>query len=337
MGTRILTTIIQGAEYFISSKLAPLKPCDHSTFGLERLAGARVSFAEDQTKSENPAGTPSLASLLHRNSLIMVRELTSSRRMELCSENLRTAIKAGDLKDDPKEIARLLRQILEGLKYIHSKNQIHRDLKPENIFFDSVSRTLRTVRIGDFGLAHMGARQRLAGAQPVDEEKTGNIGTAAYVAPEVKNGLHYGAKADMYSLGVILFELCYKPLPQGMERTDVLTKLRQPKPELPEDFNTAKLGGLEKIILKLLNHDQDERPTAEEVLLSGELPDSIGIEVIRGAMSHLTDPKSMFHSDMIEAILSRRQDDDEARIKSLSWNLNNKVVPPEPCHMVMRW
>lgn len=251
-------------------------------------------------------------------------------------ENLRTAIKADDLHDDPKEIARLLRQILEGLKYIHSKNQIHRDLKPENIFFDSKDRALRTVRIGDFGLAAMGARQLLVGVQSEDEEKTGNIGTAAYVAPEVKDNLHYSAKADMYSLGVILFELCYKPLPPGMERTDVLTKLRQPNPQLPEDFNTTKLGGLEKIILKLLTHDQNERPTAEEVLASGELPDSIGIEVIRGAMSQLINPKSVFHQDVVEAMLSRRHGDDEARIKSLAWDLSNTEEPLHPCHMVMR-
>lgn len=256
--------------------------------------------------------------------------------MELCDGNLRTAINSEGLQDDPKEIARLLRQVLEGLKYIHSKNQIHRDLKPENIFFDSKSRTLRTVRIGDFGLAAMGARQRLAGAQPEDDKMTGNIGTAYYVAPEVKDGDHYGAKADMYSLGIILFELCYHPL-EGMERSVVLNKLRQPNPELPEDFNTTKIGGLDKIILKLLNHNQNERPTAEEVLASGELPDSVGIEVIQGAMSHLTDPKSVFHREVIEAILSRPQGEDEARIKSLAWNLNNTEKPLDPCHMVMRW
>ena len=260
--------------------------------------------------------------------------------MELCDGDLRTAILKEQLYDNPREVIRLLRQILEGLKYIHSQNQIHRDLKPENIFFHAEVRSLRTIRIGDFGLAAMGARRQFADAQnldddPEDDRRTGGVGTAYYVAPEVKNGDRYGSKADMYSLGIILFELCYHPM-EGMERNKVLEKLRDPNPQLPEDFHGEKFGGLDKIIMKLVTHNQDERPTAEDVLESGDLPDAIGMDVIRAAMNALTAPKSVFHQEVVKGLLSRRRDEDEEQIKRLAWSLNNKTEPPDPCETVMR-
>ena len=258
--------------------------------------------------------------------------------MELCTGgNLREAIRKEGLQDNPKEITRILRQVLEGLKYVHSKGQIHRDLKPENIFFDDKSPEKRTVRIGDFGLAAMGIRERLAGANNEDPKMTGGVGTAYYVAPEVKNGEHYGAKADMYSLGIILFELCYHHMPSAFERSTVLDKLRQKNPELPEDFNGSKTGGLDKIILKLLTHDQSQRPTAEEVLASGDLPDSVGMDVIHGAMTYLTDPNSVFHREFVEALFSRPQDSDAATERSIHWDVASNSNPPHPCHSVMRW
>src|SRR5271168_3709736 len=131
--------------------------------------------------------------------------------MEHCERRtLRDLIKRG-LYKDVDEIWRLLRQTLEGLVHIHSLNVVHRDLKPENIFVDGAV----NVRIGDFGLATSGQYS------VPDKGKVGHgvhnmttsIGTPSYVAPEVRSTVGtYNSKVDMYSLGIILFEMSYPPM-----------------------------------------------------------------------------------------------------------------------------
>lgn len=100
--------------------------------------------------------------------------------------------------------------ILTGLAHIHQQGMIHRDLKPVNIFLDSEDH----VKIGDFGLATTVLKSRQneyvlskslieSEKEETDESKTGQVGTALYVAPEI-NGLSkvvYNQKVDIYSLG----------------------------------------------------------------------------------------------------------------------------------------
>jgi translation initiation factor 2-alpha kinase 4 len=92
-----------------------------------------------------------------------------------------------DLHKKTDDIWRLFRQILEGLAHIHSLNIVHRDLKPENIFIDGSGNP----RIGDFGLATSGqysfADKAMASVLNADSELTRSIGTAMYVAPELRS------------------------------------------------------------------------------------------------------------------------------------------------------
>ena len=118
----------------------------------------------------------------------------------------------------------MFREIVEGLVHIHTQGMIHRDLKPVNIFIDSKDH----VKIGDFGLATAGLINQVELVEgeadiPVEEDMTGQIGTAMYVAPElgVSRLTTYNQKVDLYSLGIIFFEMCYPPLATGMERIKV--------------------------------------------------------------------------------------------------------------------
>ncbi|XP_023245579.1 eIF-2-alpha kinase GCN2 [Copidosoma floridanum] len=203
-------------------------------------------------------------------------------QMEFCEKStLRTAIDNGLYKDGER-IWRLFREIVEGLSHIHQKGMIHRDLKPVNIFLDSNDH----VKIGDFGLAttnilpslpHSIEKESqvdkgLGSEKDYSESLTGQVGTALYVAPELSTQAVkaiYNQKVDIYSLGIIFFEMCYKPLKTGMERVKIILNIRSKEILLPPEFNETNTKHL---LCWLLNHDPSQRPSANELLASEFLP-----------------------------------------------------------------
>ncbi|XP_059209001.1 eIF-2-alpha kinase GCN2 isoform X2 [Centropristis striata] len=203
-------------------------------------------------------------------------------QMEYCEKStLRDTIDHG-LHQDQNRLWRLFREILDGLAYIHEQGMIHRDLKPVNIFLDSQDH----VKIGDFGLATDHPANVAAGKFEVEESSsaampkpdptgnmTGMVGTALYVSPEVQGNTKatYNQKVDLFSLGIILFEMAYRPMTTGAERISVLSQLRLEPMIFPEDF-AAYEQGTQKVMEWLLNHDPALRPTAQELLKSELLP-----------------------------------------------------------------
>ncbi|KAE8289793.1 eIF-2-alpha kinase GCN2 [Larimichthys crocea] len=204
-------------------------------------------------------------------------------QMEYCEKStLRDTIDHG-LHQDQNRLWRLFREILDGLAYIHQQGMIHRDLKPVNIFLDSQDH----VKIGDFGLATDHPATVAAGIFEVEDggsvvmskpdptgNMTGMVGTALYVSPEVQGNTKatYNQKVDLFSLGIILFEMSYRPMTTGSERISVLSQLRVEPIIFPEDFNTYFKGTQRNVIEWLLNHDPALRPTAQELLKSELLP-----------------------------------------------------------------
>ncbi|KAF2841608.1 kinase-like protein [Patellaria atrata CBS 101060] len=259
---------------------------------------------------------------------LKLRRTTSSSRprpvkttlyiqMEYCERRtLRDIIRKGNLFDNPDEIWRLLRQILEGLAHIHSHGIIHRDLKPDNIFMDVTSNP----QIGDFGLAtsekyHLADR---AGTVPADGDMTRSIGTALYVAPELRSdGGSYDEKVDMYSLGIILFEMCH-PLKTAMERDSVLRQLREKTHTLPSELLSPEKSLQATIINSLISHRASERPSSTELLRSGKLPLQIEDETIRQALQGLSDPSSPYYYKMMSALFSRAPNEE---VKNFAWDL----------------
>ncbi|MGA2051669.1 MAG: serine/threonine-protein kinase [Opitutales bacterium] len=122
--------------------------------------------------------------------------------------NLRQIERAGKLA--PREALQIIPQICEALQFAHDEGIVHRDIKPENILVDKRGR----VKIADFGLAKLLGRD-LPGGAPITE--AGHvIGTPHYMAPEqVEHPLEVDHRADIYSLGVVFYEMLTGELPLG--------------------------------------------------------------------------------------------------------------------------
>ncbi|KAH0631944.1 hypothetical protein JD844_019856, partial [Phrynosoma platyrhinos] len=155
---------------------------------------------------------------------------------------------------------KIFQELLEGVYYIHSMGVMHRDIKPRNIFLHGSD---YHVKIGDFGLACRDIIQEdtihLLSAKKITELiHTSGVGTCLYASPEQLQGSHYDFKSDMYSLGVILFEL-FQPFGTEMERTKVICCLQQKVIQQEEEIKLLK----ERV--KLLLQEKEERHRIKEL------------------------------------------------------------------------
>ena len=110
------------------------------------------------------------------------------------SRTLRGAIKSGDLSDADKK--NILIQFFRALDYAHNHQIIHRDIKPENILLDEHG----TLKIADFGLAHVHGEESLT-------QQTTIVGTPSYMSPEQIRGEALTTRSDLFSAGVVAYEL----------------------------------------------------------------------------------------------------------------------------------
>ncbi len=136
----------------------------------------------------------------------------------------------------PPDTLQILAQVCDALAYAHGEGVVHRDIKPANVLVDARGRA----KVADFGLARLTA----PGAEAWGTTMTGTIlGTPDYMAPEQKRGMNVDLRADIYSLGVMLYEMLVGEVPQGAfdppslragvdKRLDqVVTRALAPQPE----------------------------------------------------------------------------------------------------------
>nr|AQM74582.1 double-stranded RNA dependent protein kinase [Schizothorax richardsonii] len=152
------------------------------------------------------------------------------------------------------DAAKINRQVLKAVEYIHSKSLIHRDLKPKNIMFSSEG----TVKVGDFGLV-------TAAENDNDEqllERTKRTGTRVYMSPEQATQTSYDRKVDIYALGLIYFELIWN-LVTVHERKKIWEDVRIRI--FPPQF-TKKFSFEHKLINRMLSPSPEERPDISELI-----------------------------------------------------------------------
>ena len=147
-------------------------------------------------------------------------------------------------------------QIARALSHAHSKGIVHRDIKPQNIMIDLDG----TVKVSDFGIAYLENAQ----AGELGEA----VGSVHYISPEQARGLSVDARTDIYSLGVVMYEMLTGCLPFTGDTAHAValahisaspTPMREIDPRIPEE--------LERITMKAMNADIEKRyQTADELL-----------------------------------------------------------------------
>ncbi|MCP3962690.1 MAG: protein kinase [bacterium] len=175
----------------------------------------------------------------------------------------------------PERCAEILIPVCGVLSEAHALGIIHRDVKPQNIFLHQ-SRHGEVVKVLDFGIA------KLVGGRAADEELTmedGVIGTPIYMAPERFVKVPYDGRADVYSLGVMLYEMLVGKPPfylTGTSPLKVIYAHMNEEPRPPSELNPELSEEVEAVVLRALDKDMEQRPTAAE--MASELAAALGLE-----------------------------------------------------------
>ncbi|HYQ10742.1 MAG TPA: Stk1 family PASTA domain-containing Ser/Thr kinase [Gaiellaceae bacterium] len=140
------------------------------------------------------------------------------------------------------------RQILSALRFAHRHGIVHRDIKPHNVLVDAEGR----VKVTDFGIARAGTSQMT---------ETGSIvGTAQYLSPEQARGGEVDQRSDLYSLGVVLYELLTGKTPfEGDTPVEVAMKHLSNAPKPPSELRKDIPPELDMVVLRALAKDPNDR------------------------------------------------------------------------------
>jgi predicted ATPase/tRNA A-37 threonylcarbamoyl transferase component Bud32 len=149
------------------------------------------------------------------------------------------------------------KQICEGLAEAHALGVIHRDLKPQNIMIDKSG----NAKIMDFGIARSLRTEGMTGEGTI-------IGTPEYMSPEQVEGKETDQRSDIYSLGVVLFEMFTGKVPfEGESTFSIALKHKDETPPHPQELNPELSPELSAIILKCMAKDKEKRCQSPQELL----------------------------------------------------------------------
>ena len=239
-------------------------------------------------------------------------------QMELCgNKTLRDAIDNNQLKTDDIKW-KYISQLLEAIHYVHERGCIHRDLKPGNIFIDNDN----DIKLGDFGLVsvHSNVKEEKnnfwsgsffksnANSKLVNyagELITMGIGTKFYCSPEQEQSKNYDNKTDIYSLGIIIFEMLYK-FDSLMERDIILTAINQ-KSIFPEDLEKVCGKNATKLILKCTSRDPKLRPSIKEIIESKLIPSFENKQIVLKQFDELLDKNLKLINNFMNIIIEKKK------------------------------
>ena len=254
----------------------------------------------------------SVASLNHENVVGVIDRGEADGRFYLVMEyvpgySLREILGVCGGRLEPRTASYVMFEVARGLAYIHEHGTVHRDVKPANILISEKER----VKITDFGLA--GLVNAAEDARLTRENIV--MGTVDYMAPEQREDSRTAdQRADLYSFGVMFYELLTGSLPQGAW---------QPAQELVEDLDPR----LDALIHRCLQRDREKRPQSAEEL----------VEVLAGVCgqplpgSHQT--RAPTPSTVVQVLAGALE---ELSSQNLTRDLSQSLVPPTPARIARR-
>jgi len=219
-------------------------------------------------RSETEAEVEALQSLQHPGILRLFCSIKDSYNLNIVTEYA----DAGDLQQllrrradagrtlEAAALLSLFAQLADAVRHVHGHRMLHRDLKPSNVLLTSGG----LVKLGDFGVSKV-----LAGTAVLDHMTC--VGSPIYMAPEIVNGQPYGPPCDIWSLGVILYELCALRKPfQGRSLGEVALRIMTGQYAPLTDGSTAEqssvAGAVAPLIARMLVLDPNQRVDIDEVL-----------------------------------------------------------------------
>ena len=216
--------------------------------------------ADDEFRQRFCAESHAVAMLSHPN-IVAVYDVSHSDAMEYIVMELVDGITLRQYMDKRgavpwREALHFTKQMAKALSHAHERGIIHRDIKPQNIMLLKDG----TIKIGDFGIAAL--------ENEIHEENGQAIGSIHYIAPEQARGDCPDARSDIYSLGVVMYEMLTGKKPyEGDSIGEIAVKHMNAKPVMPREIVSEIPEDLERITLKAMCADLSERyQTASELL-----------------------------------------------------------------------
>ena len=185
----------------------------------------------------------------------------------LQGQTLRQVLRSVERMPVPDALA-IARRICDALEYLHGQGVIHRDLKPENVMLCDDG----SIRLMDLGIARAAGLRRLTFSG-----FSASLGTPDYMAPEQVKGKRGDARTDLYSLGVMLYEMVTGALPfEGTNPYAIMHARLAGDPIAPRKWNPELSPQLEEILLHALERQPYDRyPSAAAMRVDLEAPDSV--------------------------------------------------------------
>lgn len=164
-------------------------------------------------------------------------------------DNLKNLIRTKGAISPPEKAVQIAGQVLDALQHAHDNNIVHRDIKPHNILIT----TLGAAKLTDFGIAREATTTTLTQSDTI-------VGSVHYLSPEQARGETAGPRSDIYSLGVVLYEMVTGVLPfKGDTPISVAIKHIQDEPLPPSRVNPAVSPELENVIIRAMAKNPADR------------------------------------------------------------------------------